>query len=133
MNAAAANAFAEDAREPPPGTYLILVSDEPRTNAGDAALALPQARGAAAWQRRCAGNGLPSQGVAAPDLALAQAAGAPLRALAIADPAVQDERRAATRRARRARAPVRDGTRRTDRRRWQGRAPCAARARAGMA
>ncbi len=37
---------------------------------------------------------LAAQGVAAPDLALAQAAGAPMEALARADPAVQAERRA---------------------------------------
>ena len=93
MNVAAANALLKTLEEPPPGTYLILVSDEPgrmpatlRSRCRKLAAPLPGAAEAGAW--------LAAQGVAAPDLALAQAAGAPLRALALADPVVQDERRA---------------------------------------
>jgi len=93
MNAAAANALLKTLEEPPPGTYLILVSDEPqrmpatlRSRCRKFAAPLPDSAAAREW--------LSAQGVAKPDLALAQAAGAPLRALAIADPAVQEERRA---------------------------------------
>jgi len=93
MNAAAANALLKTLEEPPPGTYLILVSDEPqrmpatlRSRCRKLAAPLPDSAEARAW--------LTAQGVARPDVALAQAAGAPLRALAIADPAVQEERRA---------------------------------------
>ena len=81
MNAAAANALLKTLEEPPPGTYLILVSDEPgrmpatlRSRCRKLAAPLPGHAEARAW--------LAAQGVAAPDLALAQAAGAPLRALA---------------------------------------------------
>ena len=93
MNAAAANALLKTLEEPPPGTYLILVSDQPqrmpatlRSRCRKLAAPLPDSAEARAW--------LAAQGVARPDVALAQAAGAPLRALAIADPAVQEERRA---------------------------------------
>jgi len=93
MNAAAANALLKTLEEPPPGTYLILVSDQPGrvpatilSRCRRLAAPLPAPAAARAW--------LAAQGVAAPDLALAQAAGAPMAALAHADPAVQAERRA---------------------------------------
>jgi DNA polymerase-3 subunit delta' len=92
MNAAAANALLKTLEEPPPGTYLILVSDQPGrvpatilSRCRKLAAPLPDPAVARAW--------LAAQGVAAPDLALAQAAGAPIDALARADPAVQAERR----------------------------------------
>jgi DNA polymerase-3 subunit delta' len=92
MNAAAANALLKTLEEPPPGTYLILVSDQPGrlpatilSRCRKLAAPLPAPAAARAW--------LAAQGVAAPDLALAQAAGAPIDALAHADPAVQAERR----------------------------------------
>ena len=91
MNAAAANALLKTLEEPPPGTYLILVSDQPGrvpatilSRCRKLAAPLPAPAAARAW--------LAAQGVAAPDLALAQAAGAPIDALAHADPAVQAER-----------------------------------------
>jgi len=92
MNAAAANALLKTLEEPPPGTYLILVSDQPgrvpatiRSRCRKLAAPLPAPAAARAW--------LAAQGVAAPDLALAQAAGAPIDALACADPEAQAERR----------------------------------------
>jgi DNA polymerase-3 subunit delta' len=93
MNAAAANALLKTLEEPPPGTYLILVVDQPgrlpptilsRCRKLAAPLAAPA--DARAW--------LAAQGIEQPDIALAQAAGAPLAALAHADPGVQAERRA---------------------------------------
>jgi len=93
MNAAAANALLKTLEEPPPGTFLILVSDQPGrvpatilSRCRKLAAPLPAWATARAW--------LAAQGVAAPDLALAQAAGAPVSALAHADAAVQAERRA---------------------------------------
>ena len=93
MNPAAANALLKTLEEPPPGTYLILVSDQPgrvpatlRSRCILFPAPVPTDDRAVAW--------LTAQGVAAPELALAQAAGAPLRALAQADPQVQAERRA---------------------------------------
>ena len=92
MNAAAANALLKTLEEPPPGTYLILVSDQPGrvpatilSRCRKLAAPLPTPAAARAW--------LAAQGVAAPDLALAQAAGAPIDALARADPDAQAERR----------------------------------------
>ncbi|MET0682604.1 MAG: DNA polymerase III subunit delta' [Casimicrobiaceae bacterium] len=92
MNAAAANALLKTLEEPPPGTYLLLVSDQPgrvpatlRSRCRLLAAPVPLRSEAVAW--------LAAQGVAAPELALAQASGAPVRALAQADPIVQDERR----------------------------------------
>jgi len=93
MNVAAANALLKTLEEPPPGTYLILVADQPgrlpptilsRCRKLAAPLAAPD--DARAW--------LAAQGIRQPDLALAQAAGAPLAALAHADPGVMAERRA---------------------------------------
>ncbi len=93
MQAAAANALLKTLEEPPPGTYLILVSDQPGrlpptilSRCRKLAAPLPTPAVARAW--------LAQQGVGAPDLALAQAAGAPMDALALADPEVQAERRA---------------------------------------
>ncbi len=93
MNAAAANALLKTLEEPPPGTYLVLVADQPGrlpptiiSRCRQLAAPLPAPSDARAW--------LAAQGVEAPDLALAQAAGAPLAALAHADPGVQAERRA---------------------------------------
>jgi len=92
MNAAAANALLKTLEEPPPGTYLILVSDQPGrlpatilSRCRKLAAPLPTPAAARAW--------LAAQGVAAPDLALAQAAGAPIDALARADPDALAERR----------------------------------------
>jgi DNA polymerase-3 subunit delta' len=91
MNAAAANALLKTLEEPPPGTYLILVSDRPGrvpatilSRCRKLAAPLPAPADARAW--------LATQGVAVPDVALAQAAGAPFLALAYADPAMQSER-----------------------------------------
>ena len=93
MNAAAANALLKTLEEPPPGTYLILVSDGPgrmpatlSSRCRKLAAPLPTRDESLAW--------LSAQGVDAPDVALAQAAGTPLRALAMSDPLVQSERRA---------------------------------------
>ena len=92
MHPAAANALLKTLEEPPPGTYLILVSDHPGrvpatilSRCRKLAAPLPAPAEARIW--------LAAQGVALPDLALAQAAGAPLSALAHADPGVQAERR----------------------------------------
>ena len=92
MNASAANALLKTLEEPPRGTYLILVADEPgrmpltlRSRCRKLAVPLPAPEDSLAW--------LEAQGVDAPELALAQAAGAPLRALALCDPMVQSERR----------------------------------------
>jgi DNA polymerase-3 subunit delta' len=93
MNAAAANALLKTLEEPPHGTYLILVSDEPgrmpptlRSRCRKLAAPLPTREESLAW--------LAAQRVELPELVLAQAAGAPLRALALGDPIVQSERRA---------------------------------------
>ena len=93
MHAAAANALLKTLEEPPPGTFLILVSDQPGrvpatilSRCRKLSAPLPAPAEARAW--------LAAQGVAAPELALAQAAGAPISALAHADPMVQAERRA---------------------------------------
>ena len=93
MNAAAANALLKTLEEPPPGTFLILVSDQPgrmpatlRSRCRLLAAPMPTWADACAW--------LAAEGVKAPELVLAQASGAPLRAAAQADPAVQEERRA---------------------------------------
>lgn len=93
MNLAAANALLKTLEEPPAGTYLLLVADQPgrlpatiRSRCRRLAVAPPAAEDARAW--------LVAQGVAEPDVALAQAAGAPLAALAYADPAAVAERSA---------------------------------------
>jgi DNA polymerase III subunit delta' len=93
MNAAAANALLKTLEEPPAGTYLVLVSDQPgrmpatlRSRCRKLEAPVPAPAEAAAW--------LAAQGVANPELVLAQASGAPLRALEQADPELQVERRA---------------------------------------
>jgi DNA polymerase III subunit delta' len=91
MNAAAANALLKTLEEPPPDTYLILVSHQPgrlRATLVSRCRRLiapePGPRAAIAW--------LAEQGAAQPELLLAQAGGAPLLALALGDPTVQRER-----------------------------------------
>jgi len=91
MNIAAANALLKTLEEPPPSTYLILVSAAPgripatlRSRCACLVAPRPDATAAGAW--------LAAHGAAAPDTLLAQAAGAPLAALALADPAYQAER-----------------------------------------
>src|SRR4029453_12106734 len=91
MNPSAANALLKTLEEPQPGTYLILVSSEPARLAPTIVsrcrkLPAPQptVEEARSW--------LAAQGVAQPDIALAQAGGAPLAALAYADPLVEAER-----------------------------------------
>ncbi len=93
MNAAAANALLKTLEEPPAGTYLILVSDRPGrlpatilSRCRMLAAPRPAPEDALAW--------LAAQGVAEPEVALAQAAGAPFLALAHADPVAQSERSA---------------------------------------
>jgi len=93
MNVAAANALLKTLEEPPPDTYLSLVTKQPGrvpptilSRCRRLAAPLPSAEEARAW--------LAEQGVASPELVLAQAGGAPLAALASADPAVQSERNA---------------------------------------
>ena len=93
MNASAANALLKTLEEPPAGTYLIVVSDEPgrmpatlRSRCRKLAAPQPAPDESLAW--------LAAQGVDTADVVLAQAAGAPLRALALSDPGVQGERRA---------------------------------------
>jgi len=93
MNVAAANALLKTLEEPPADTFLILVTEQPGrvpatilSRCRQFAAPLPSADDARAWLART--------GVAAPELVLAQAAGAPLAALALADPDVQSERRA---------------------------------------
>ncbi len=93
MNAAAANALLKTLEEPPPGTFLILVSHQPgrlpatiASRCQRIAAPRPTAAEAAAW--------LAGQGVADPGRALAQAAGAPLAALGLAGDEYQAERSA---------------------------------------
>jgi DNA polymerase III subunit delta' len=93
MNAAAANALLKTLEEPPQGTYLILVSDQPgrmpatlRSRCRRLAAPLPTPDEAREW--------LLAQDVAEADAVLAQAAGAPLAGLRLADPVTQSERRA---------------------------------------
>ena len=91
LNVAAANALLKTLEEPPPDTYLMLVSHQP-------------GRVPATLRSRCrrfeaphadagiAQQWLADQGASAPGTVLAQAGGAPLLALAMADPAWQGER-----------------------------------------
>lgn len=93
MNAAAANALLKTLEEPPAGTFLILVSDQPgRVPATLRSRCRLLAAPVPAWADACAW--LAAEGVRAPELVLAQAAGAPLRAIAQANPVVQEERQA---------------------------------------
>ena len=91
MNAAAANAVLKTLEEPPPLTYIILVSHQ----AGRLrATILSRCRMLAAPEPdpALAADWLAKQGAARPERLLAQAGGAPLLALALADPAAQRER-----------------------------------------
>jgi len=91
MNLAAASAFLKTLEEPPPSTYLMLVSHQPgrvpatlRSRCRRMPAPRPAADIAEAW--------LAKQGVASPRTALAQAGGAPLAALALATAEWQEER-----------------------------------------
>jgi DNA polymerase-3 subunit delta' len=92
MQTGAANALLKTLEEPPPGTYMLLVSDQPgrlpatiRSRCRMVAAPQPGAQEAAAF--------LAAQGVALPQLVLAQAGGAPLDALGLADAELQQARR----------------------------------------
>ncbi|HTS22387.1 MAG TPA: DNA polymerase III subunit delta' [Casimicrobiaceae bacterium] len=91
MNAAAANALLKTLEEPPPSTYLLLVSDQPGRLL---ATVVSRCRLMPAPEpgRNAARDWLAAQGVERAELKLAQAGGAPLLALALADPALQRER-----------------------------------------
>jgi DNA polymerase III subunit delta' len=91
LNAAAANALLKTLEEPPPRTYLLLVSHRPGrlpativSRCRRLTVSLPETAAASAWLSRL--------GVASPELVLAQAGGAPMLALALADAAVQQGR-----------------------------------------
>ncbi|MEO8346578.1 MAG: DNA polymerase III subunit delta' [Betaproteobacteria bacterium] len=93
MNPAAANALLKTLEEPPPSTYLMLVAHQPgrvpatlRSRCRRMPAPWPEASVAKAW--------LEEQGVADPQVALAQAGGAPLMALALASADWQAERTA---------------------------------------
>jgi DNA polymerase-3 subunit delta' len=93
MHASAANALLKTLEEPPPGTFVILVSDQPGrlpativSRCRRLHVPLPPAAAAIEW--------LTAQGVATPAAALAQAGGAPLLAHSHADAATQAERKA---------------------------------------
>jgi DNA polymerase-3 subunit delta' len=91
LNAAAANALLKTLEEPPPRTYLLLVSHQPgRLPATIVSrcrrLPVPEPDPAVASQW------LADRNVADPELVLAQAGGAPLLALSLAEPAVQQAR-----------------------------------------
>jgi len=92
MHPAAANALLKTLEEPPPDTLLVLVAHQPerlpatiRSRCRLMPAPRPRRAEASAWLR--------AQGVAAPDVALAQAAGSPLVALAAAHAEWQSERR----------------------------------------
>jgi DNA polymerase-3 subunit delta' len=91
MHHAAANALLKTLEEPPPATYLVLVAHQPgrvpatlRSRCRRMSAPRPEPAIAEAWLER--------QGVASPQLALAQAGGAPLSALALAGTDWQAER-----------------------------------------
>lgn len=91
MNASAANALLKTLEEPPPATYLMLVSHQPGrlpttlvSRCRLFAAPEPDPETASAW--------LAAQGVDDARLLLAQAGGAPLFALTLADAQVQRER-----------------------------------------
>jgi DNA polymerase III subunit delta' len=91
LNAAAANALLKTLEEPPPRTYLLLVSHQPgRLPATIVSrcrrLPVPDPEPAAAAQW------LAKLNVANPALVLAQAGGAPMLALALAETSVQQAR-----------------------------------------
>jgi DNA polymerase-3 subunit delta' len=89
----AANALLKTLEEPPPATYLMLVSHQPgrlpptiASRCVRLGVPAPPADVAAPW--------LAAQGVRNAEALLAQAHGAPLRALALAEPGYQSERAA---------------------------------------
>jgi len=91
MNLAAANALLKTLEEPPPSTYLMLVTHQPgrvpatlRSRCRRMPAPRPATAAAEAW--------LQQQGVAEPRSVLAQAGGAPLTALAMAGAEWQAER-----------------------------------------
>ena len=91
MNLAAANALLKTLEEPPPATYLILVSHQPgrvpatlRSRCRRMAAPRPETKVAERW--------LAQQGAMNPQSVLAQAGGAPLLALAMGGPEWQSER-----------------------------------------
>lgn len=84
LNASAANALLKNLEEPPPRTYFILVAHRwhqllptIKSRCQHIALPTPETTAALAW--------LEGQGLASPELALAQAGGAPLLALRFDD------------------------------------------------
>ncbi|MDQ6917295.1 MAG: DNA polymerase III subunit delta' [Pseudomonadota bacterium] len=93
MNPAAANALLKTLEEPPAGTFLLLVSDQPArlpptivSRCRRLPAPEPDRTAATAW---LAQNGI---GNSDPVMLLAQAGGAPLLALALADADVQRDR-----------------------------------------
>jgi DNA polymerase III subunit delta' len=92
MNLAAANALLKTLEEPPAGTYLILVSSEPGRLPPTIVSRCRRLRAPQPSEDE-AKRWLVAQGVAEPEIALAQAGGAPLAALTYAAPGVEDERR----------------------------------------
>jgi DNA polymerase III subunit delta' len=91
LNGAAANALLKTLEEPPPNTYLLLVSHQPGrlpativSRCRRLPVPAPDPSVASAW--------LAKLNVANPELVLAQAGGAPMLALSLADPAVQRAR-----------------------------------------
>lgn len=93
MNANAANALLKTLEEPPPGTMLVLTSNQPGRLLPTVASRCvrvpaprPTAEAATAWLRE--------RGVADAAPLLAEAGGAPLAALALADEAARAERNA---------------------------------------
>jgi len=92
MNLPAANALLKTLEEPPPGTYLLLVSDQPGrlpptvlSRCRKVPLHAPAREAAEAW--------LAAHGAIDAATILAQAGGAPLAALALANAETQSERR----------------------------------------
>ena len=93
LNMEAANALLKTLEEPPPETYLILVSHQPgrvpatlRSRCRRLPAPMPAREAARQW--------LQERGVDHPDSVLAQAGGAPLRARELAHPVWQEERTA---------------------------------------
>jgi DNA polymerase III subunit delta' len=91
MNANAQNAFLKTLEEPPPATYLILVSHQPGRIA-PTILSRCRLMTAPEPDSTAASTWLATQGVSEPAPLLAQAGGAPLLALTLANPVVQRER-----------------------------------------
>jgi DNA polymerase-3 subunit delta' len=92
MLPAAANSLLKTLEEPPPGTLIVLVSDQPsrllatiRSRCRIVSLASPPQAEALAW--------LKAEGVAQPESALAAAGGAPLLARELAAPEESELRR----------------------------------------